>query len=118
LVLCSPARRARETLERLGLSGAETHVEDELYGAEREDLLARLHEVPEATISAAVIGHNPGMHDLAIELAGSGLDEQAERVREKFPTGAVAVFAFDGPWRDLERGRATLTSFVVPREIG
>ena len=117
VVLCSTSLRTRETLDRLGLPGGEVRFEAALYGAGADELLARLRDLTAETGSAAIIGHNPGMHDLAIELAGSDLGEPAARMREKFPTGALAVFEVDGPWRNLARGRARLTIFLVPREL-
>jgi phosphohistidine phosphatase len=73
LVLCSTARRARETLERIepALGRAPVRVERELYGASARELLARLRRLPDDVGSVLVIGHNPGMHELAVELAGS-----------------------------------------------
>ena len=79
LVLCSSAARTRETLERVGLTG---QIEDALYGAGASALLARLHEVPDEVASVMLIGHNPGMRQLAVDLAG--LDD-------KFPTAALAT---------------------------
>jgi phosphohistidine phosphatase len=118
LVLCSSARRTRETWERLGLEGVETLVEDALYGASDEELIARLHAVPERSNAVLVVGHNPGVQDLAIALAGPDLGERAARLREKFPTGALAVFDVDGEWSGLSPGPARLSEFVVPRELG
>jgi phosphohistidine phosphatase len=118
LVLCSSARRTRETCERLGLADVATEVEDALYGASDDELLARLRTVPEPTGTVLLVGHNPGVQDLAVALAGPDLGEQAARPREKFPTGALAVFDVDGAWRDLAPGRARLSAFVAPRELG
>ena len=117
LVLCSSARRTRETCERLGLGNVETSVEDALYGASVDGLLTRLHDVPEGAETVLLVGHNPAMQDLAIALAGPDLGEQAVRLREKFPTGALAVFEVHGDWSDFAPGRARLAAFVVPREI-
>jgi phosphohistidine phosphatase len=117
LVLCSPSKRTRETLERLALGGADTLVEDGLYGATDDDLLARLRELPENAGTVALIGHNPGMQDLASELVGSDAAAGAVRLREKFPTAAVAVFDVKGTWRDLAQSRVRLASFVVPRDL-
>jgi len=118
LVLCSSALRTRETLERMtdAFGGAEIAVEDELYGATEDELLKRLRRVAEGSETVALIGHNPGIQDLAIALAGSG--EGLERMRAKFPTGALAVLEFDGPWRRLELGGARLASFVTPKDLG
>src|SRR5690348_15438101 len=66
LVLCSPARRALETLDRLrpALGGADVRVEPELYGADAAGLLARVRRVPDAVDAFLLIGHNPALHDL------------------------------------------------------
>ena len=102
LVLCSSAARTRQTLERVGLTG---QIEDTLYGAGASALLARLHEVPDDVASVMLIGHNPGMQQLAFDLAG--LDD-------KFPTAALATLECDG-WSDLER--AELVDYVKPRDL-
>jgi phosphohistidine phosphatase len=105
LVLCSTARRARQTLERLGPPGLDARIEPELYGAGADALLARLRGVPDAVASVLLIGHNPGMQQLAFNLAG--LDD-------KFPTAALATFEVDG-WSRL--GRAELVDYVRPRDL-
>src|ERR671923_1158092 len=88
LVLCSPARRTRETLEAVSPSG-EVRIEDELYGASEAELLERLRRVPEAIESVMLIGHNPAIEELALGLASRG--ERLEDVERKFPTGALAT---------------------------
>jgi phosphohistidine phosphatase len=117
LVLCSSALRTKQTLERMtkAFGDAEIVVEDELYGATDDELLERLRRVAEGDETVALIGHNPGIHDLATTLAGRGGD--LDRMREKFPTGALAVLEFDGPWRRLSRGGARLASFVTPKDL-
>ena len=118
LVLCSSSRRTRETLDRLApaFADAEILIEDELYGAGRTELIERLRTVPDEVGTVAVIGHNPGIQDLALDLAGTGDD--LGRIQEKYPAGALAVLEIDGPWRQLEPGAARLVSFVKPRELG
>ena len=111
LVLCSSARRALQTLELVAPPG-EVRIEDELYGASADRLLARLVRVPDTHGAVLLIGHNPAMQELADGLApGGGLAEQ------KFPTGALATLAFGGSWRGLEWGCAELTEFVRPRDL-
>jgi phosphohistidine phosphatase len=114
LVLCSPATRARETLERIGPVGHGAHIEPELYGAGVGALLARLHEVPAAVPSVMVIGHNPGLQDLALFLSrwGPGVREP----EAKFPTAGLATLAVPG-WSTLDRGTAELIDFVRPRDL-
>ncbi len=117
LVLCSSARRTRETLERLQLPETETRFEGPLYGASDRGILAVIHESGGDAGTLLVLGHNPGMQDLAIDLAGADLGEGASRLRERFPTGALAVFETDEAWRDLAARHVRLASFVVPREL-
>jgi phosphohistidine phosphatase len=117
LVLCSSAVRARQTLTAVAdaLGDPPTAIEDALYLAEPEDVLGRLRAVPDADPEVLVIGHNPTLQELALELARDGSD--LPRLREKLPTGALVTLAFEGPWRDLGPGRATLVAFVTPRDL-
>jgi phosphohistidine phosphatase len=116
LVLCSTAMRARQTVEALSLRG-EVHYEDVLYGASAADLLSRLREIPGAVGSAMLVGHNPGIQELAVLFAGKGDPGLTGRVRVKLPTGALVKLAFDGPWASLAEGVATLEALVVPRDL-
>jgi phosphohistidine phosphatase len=120
LVLCSTARRAQDTLEpvraRLPAS-TEVLVEDDLYGAPAPLLLARVRLVPEDTPSVLLVGHNPGLEDLVRGLGRRGDPGLIARVRTKFPTGALATLAFDGPWKELGPESATLETFVVPGDL-
>jgi phosphohistidine phosphatase len=117
LVLCSPALRTTETLEHVGraFGDAEMVVEDGLYGATDEDLLDRLRRVSEDVEGVALIGHNPGVQDLANGLAGGG--EDLDRMRRKFPTGALAVLEFEGSWAGLREGAGRLVAFVTPKDL-
>jgi len=65
-----------------------------------------------------LIGHNDGIGQLAADLAGSGPPEALAALREKYPTGTLAVLQVpDGPWNDLEPGAAKLLHFVRPRDL-
>jgi phosphohistidine phosphatase len=122
LVLCSPARRARETLDALHpvLAGHSTvRVEAELYGADAEEILHLLRGLDAATESAMVIGHNPGLEDLALLLAGDGDHEARTQLDAKFPTAALATLELgETPWAELVPGVAYLRSVVLPRNLG
>jgi phosphohistidine phosphatase len=115
LVLCSSARRARETLAALDVDG-EVQVEAALYGASADRLLERLRGVPAAVQSTMLIGHNPGIQSLAVSLASRGA--QVARVQRKFPTGALATLDFAGDWIELRPGSAELADFVRPKDVG
>jgi phosphohistidine phosphatase len=116
LVLCSSATRARQTFERLEPLGArEVHIERELYGADAPTLLARLRDVPAPVASVMLIGHNPGLEDLALVLAQDGAER--DELEVKFPTGALATLRFDRLWGSLEKDTAELVELVKPREL-
>ena len=119
LVLCSPARRARETLDlvRPGLPPeTDVRVEDGLYGAGRADIVRMIRRLPDELPSVMVVGHNPVLHELALALTatGAGLD----RLAAKFPTGALAELSFPvNRWAELAAGSAKLTAYVVPKNL-
>ena len=118
LVLCSTALRVRQTLERIepALGRRSVRVEAALYGASARSLLERLRAVPDTVSSVMIIGHNPGLKQLALDLARPGPHVAAVRV--KFPTGALATLAFDSAhWADLDAGTAELVAFVRPRDL-
>jgi phosphohistidine phosphatase len=117
LILCSSARRARETLAPIQQAigdRARVEVEEGLYGASADQLGRRLRQVPSSTASVMVIGHNPGIQELAVQLVG---DQAAQRrMSVKFPTAALAVVGTDIPrWRDLKEGEGELLAFLKPR---
>ena len=117
MVLCSSARRTRETLDRLSpaLGPAEIRIERELYGASSEDLLQRLRKVPNEIESVMLVGHQPAIQELALRLAHEG--SEVERVRAKFPTAALATLTFAGDWSELAQQGAKLDAYVKPKEL-
>jgi len=117
LVLCSPAVRTRDTLElvRPVLADSTIVLEEDLYGASSDLLLARLRRVPDMVASVMLVGHNPGLHQLALALASDG--DELGRLEAKFPTAALATLDIPRPWSRLEPGDATLSAFVVPKQL-
>jgi phosphohistidine phosphatase len=121
LVLCSSARRTRDTLDGIAAAlpdDVEIHVEDEIYDASAWSLVDRLRIIDDDVTTVMLVGHNPGLHDLAVDLVGEGDDADTtmrERLMTKFPTGAIATVSFDGAWPDVESGCATLDDFFTPR---
>jgi phosphohistidine phosphatase len=120
LVLVSPARRTLQTLDELE-PWDDTPLQEQLetlYLATPEQLIGVLHDVPETVRSVRLIGHNPGMHDLAQTLiAGTQPTDAARRLAIGYPTGALAEFTVTGPWLRLAAGGARLTRFITPREL-
>ncbi len=121
LVLCSSARRTVDTLARLrsGLpEPLKVETRRELYEVGADDLLEVLRRVPGSIGVVMLVGHNPGLEDLATTLAGSDSDPGARKaLGRKFSTGALATLAFDGAWATLEAGAARLTRFITPKDL-
>jgi phosphohistidine phosphatase len=120
LALVSPATRAAETwaLVAATLPKLPRVVNEErIYNASSDALMSLIRETREAH-TLLVIGHNPGLHDLAVQLIASGDVETRERVSEKLPTcGLVAIdFPFDD-WSRLHVNAGRLERFVSPRLI-
>jgi phosphohistidine phosphatase len=120
LVLCSTARRARETWQlaedELGAK-PRTTFERRVYGAGPAELLALANQTPSNVRTLMIVGHEPTMSDLTLELASAAPGEALERVRNKFPTAAIAVLDFTGDWAALSPGRARLDEFVTPADL-
>jgi len=120
LVLCSPSLRTRQTLEAVESSlGKRCAVEvvPQLYAASEQELLERLQALPDSIRSVMLIGHNPGLQNLALVLASLGAD--LPQLEEKFPTGALATLVVSSPsWSALGPGEAELVDYVVPRQLG
>jgi phosphohistidine phosphatase len=121
LVLCSDAVRTRQTLElALANMGTEPKVKYEagLYLADPFELLQRLRKQPRAVRHLMIVGHNPGLQILAVELVGDGDPAQVAALSEKLPTAAVAVLTFDvKSWREVGPGKGRLTRFTTPKML-
>lgn len=120
LVLCSTARRTRETWAAVesGVSGnPEVRFEPTIYEASPGTLLHLLQEVPADTVAVLLVGHNPGIGDLALGLAGGSRAGTVDDLRGGYPTGALSSFTLTSTWVDLGRDGARLESVVRPREL-
>jgi phosphohistidine phosphatase len=117
LVICSTAMRARQTLDPIAKAKKPPKVvlERDIYGGEQRALWEQLR--PESAKSVLLIGHNPALNDLALELAHADLNKLLESAGGKFPTGAMASFRYDGAWKALEPYGAVLTSYTTPKAI-
>jgi len=131
MVMLSSSRRTTETLEALEPWDEAPLIEplDVLYLATAQQLLGVLHAVPETVRSVMLIGHNPGMHELAMLLAGArdtaapreaaaDLPSRAiEHLAAGYPTGALVEFGIAGPWWQLGTGGGQLIRFLRPRDL-
>lgn len=116
-VLASPARRARQTAEavcrELGIDPGAICWEPRLYEASVSDLLAVLRSCPETARRVLVVGHNPGLEELALTLCGP----LALPGKKLLPTAALLRLAVSGDWADLGPGKGRLLERVRPRDL-
>lgn len=123
IVLVSSSRRTLQTLEALQPWDETPIVEpmDALYLADAAQMLRVLRGVAETARSVLLIAHNPGLHDLALTLAGEprtvAETPAKRRLAKGYPTGALAEFSVPGPWCQLDSGGARLLRFVSPRDL-
>ncbi len=121
IVLCSAARRTRETLEFVqqeatGLPDAQ--IEDGLYEAGADALLARLRELPETASSVLLLAHNPGIQELALGLTRTGTKKIVNEVRSKYPTAALVRIEADiEKWAEIRPKSGHLSKFIRPRDL-
>lgn len=126
LVLCSTSARTRETLaifRPIACAGTPVEFRDELYLAEAPDILAALRSLDDKEGPVMVVGHNPGLAELALGLCMPPLsveqEERHRRMRDKFATSSLAVIGFDlAAWRSLRPGSGMLEDFMRPRDLG
>lgn len=121
LVLASPAKRVAETLEHVLLAfktSPKIQHEQRIYESGADTLLAAIKETPKAVHSLLLVGHNPGMAELASLLIAAGDVQARQQLIEKFPTAALAVidFPFDD-WTKVHPKAGRLDRFVVPRVL-
>lgn len=122
VVLVSPAARTRQTLAALEPWDETPLVEEveALYLGAAAQLLAVVNEVATTARSVLLVGHNPGLHQLALLLVGAQMTQanaDMRRLASGMPTGALAEFAVAAPWPQLGEGGGRLQRFVVPRDL-
>jgi phosphohistidine phosphatase len=120
-ILCSDAARAQQTLNEVAPhlpKDIPTRIERKFYDAESSALFQNVRDVDDASSKVMLVGHNPGLENLARGLIGDTRSAKAMKLREKFPTAAVAVIDFDIPrWSDLAWSAGQLDDFAVPADL-
>jgi len=117
LVLVSPATRTRETWEntKAFFRASEIRLERDLYLATPDVILSLLHALESVSKTVMIIGHNPSLHDFALECYGFGDRYAFASLRDEFPTAACAVFDFDVPsWAEISAHKGRLDRFLIP----
>ena len=120
-VLVSTALRTRETWDLLAPSfgAVDTVLEPGIYEAPAGRLLDLARQTPAGVRTLMIVGHNPGMEDLARLLVGYGDRYAFARLTQKYPTAGVAVIDADiEDWSDLEPRQGRLDRFVTPTSLG
>lgn len=117
LVVCSTATRVRQTLDLVlpALGAPRVLTDDRIYLAWAGDLVRYLRGLPDEDREVLLVGHNPGLHELALALA-----DEASRpaLAENLPTGGLVTLDLPAAsWQEVEEGTATLVSFVKPRDL-
>ena len=123
-VLVSPAVRAHQTwdivwaaMNEAGAAHPYLELLPELYGA---DVAQLLQSIREASVHdpkrLMLVGHNPGMHELALTLTGSGDAAAKKALDDNLPTSGLAIFDFEtSDWNDVAFRRGKLVQFVSPK---
>ena len=121
LVLCSSARRTRDTLDLiLPELRVEPKVvyEDSLYHASAAEMLNILQAVEPSANRVMMVGHNPEIQSFALDLVGSGPKQYRDRLRMKYPTAALTVINFEnGLWKNVTVNSGTLNLFLSPKDL-
>jgi phosphohistidine phosphatase len=119
--LVSPAARTAETWQHAVTafsSAPATAADRRIYDASPQALAGLIKETPDSVHTLLVVGHNPGLQELALLLIATGDIETRERLREKLPTSGLAIidFAFDD-WTKLHPHSGRLERFVSPKSL-
>jgi len=121
LVLVSTAQRARETWQLVNLMFANAptvRYDEKLYLADADEILKRVAKAPATAATVMVVGHNPGLQELAVALYDGGEAIDYNRLKAKFPTGGLAIYEFDiDRWSELREKSGRLAGFTAPRDL-
>jgi phosphohistidine phosphatase len=122
LGLASPAARVRETIDGLieeyGQPTFPIRFEKPIYLADAGALLDLIRAIPDEVNAALLIGHNPGLERLLVELGKDDRKGLRDRVADKYPTAALAVVELPVKhWSKVEPGSGTITALILPREL-
>ena len=122
IVLASTAARVRETIDGVQEKydfAAPIQFEQRIYLATAETLLSLLRDLPDTVEAPLLIGHNPGLERLLVELTHDDADGLRQRVVEGYPTGALAVVQLRmTKWSKVAPGSGEIVELILPKELG
>jgi phosphohistidine phosphatase len=122
-ILCSTSTRTRQTAEPvLRVMPVPVAYHDVLYHAAPGRIIAQVQDADDADLGLLLIGHNPGLEQVATLLAREAVKPKEQHrhdlLEEKFPTAALAVLEFDiANWKKLSPCSGKLVDFVRPRDL-
>ena len=121
LVLASTATRVRETIGGVQEKyefGAPIRLEQGIYLASAETLLSLIRELPDAVEAPLLVGHNPGLERLLVELTHDDSKGLRQRIAGKYPTGALAVVELPAnKWGEISPGSGEIVELILPKEL-
>ena len=120
-IICSPATRARETVERFE-KGYESlppvSFEPKLYMCATGTLIDVINGLPDDAGTVMIVGHNPGFHDIVLRMTRANGNGLREKVGANYPTGAFALIEFPAErWAQVEPSTGEIRQVIFPREL-
>jgi phosphohistidine phosphatase len=119
--MVSTARRTMETWELIRPAFPKDIMqidEARIYDASAKAILDVINETPPDVKALLLVGHNPGLHDVALKLIGTGSQQNLSRLQQKYPTAALVVIEFGArKWNVISEGTGQLERFVTPKSI-
>ena len=117
-VICSPAKRAKQTVEhgcqKIGMGSRTVDYDKRIYETDQSRLLTVLRETNSATARLLMVGHNPAFSDLLNFLCSDSTHPAADRL---MPTATLAIIALKTTGLDLDQGSGELVSLILPRTL-
>jgi phosphohistidine phosphatase len=121
LVLASTAARVRETIDGLQEKfdfDCEVRFEPDLYLASEDTLLSAIRALPDSVDAPLLVGHNPGLERLVVELSHDDSHGLRHRVAHKFPTGALALIELPvDRWSEVAPGSGEIAELILPKDL-
>jgi phosphohistidine phosphatase len=121
LVLASTAARVRETIDGIQEHfdfAAPIRFEPKLYHATTDTLLSLIQDFEDGVKTPLIVGHNPGLERLLVELTHDDRDGLRDRIAGKYPTGALAVIKLPAAhWKDVAPGTGEIAELILPKEL-
>ena len=121
LVVASPAARVRETLDELAKGygqSLDVQFQPWIYEASVSRLVREVGELPDESDAPLLVGHNPGLHELLVELTRDDREKLRHRIVAKLPTAALASVRFPAErWGDIEPGSGEIAELILPKEL-